>query len=569
MAGNLSLSVILSAVDRLTGPFLKSEEAIKRLNRVAAQARDLERLGTRLSIAGFAANAAASQMARMTGAVTRPLIALDSAAAKISSMPGITEEAVGRIVAAGRLWSKEHVATADQFVNTSYIMLSAGLNEAQAIAATQAAAALATATFGDNADAGNLLAVIYNNMGDKSKDAGTELNRLADVLARTQQVFQLRDMGQLTEGLKMATPAALGAGVALTQLTAVVGQLNNAGMQGGMAGTSFSGMLRQMIPASKMLGFNLKRSADGGLDLMATLDAMKKRFGDLSKLTDVQREALQKAFGDEGLKAVMLLLPNLEALRTNLDLVGNSAGAVAEAQAKIEKSAANQLQIANNNLSELKTIVGSQLLPPILNLMKAVTPLAEKFGALAKENPGLVKVAATVFLVGTGLLAVVGPILAVAGGFALITSKAFGLVGVVLVVTKVVKLLGAALMVNPLGAFVAALAVGAFLIIDNWEKLKLWFSTFIFWISDAFAGLTNLLPDWLVNLPANLSKMTASLSRPTVQTIGTTNSAMRVGGELRIKVETDSGTRARVAGLRSDNRNVPIDVDTGPMMVMP
>ena len=146
---------------------------------------------------------------------------------------------------------------------------------------------------------------------------------------------------------------------------------------------------------------------------------------------------------------------------------------------------------------------------------------------------------------------------------------ALGVAGVVMVVTKVFKLLTAVLMVNPLGAAVAALALGAFLIVDNWETVKTWFSTFFSWMKNSFAGLVNLLPTWLVNLPANLGKMTASLSRPTVQTIGMANSAMRVGGELRIKVETDSGTRARVTGLRSDNRNVPIDVDTGPMMVMP
>lgn len=52
-----------------------------------------------------------------------------------------------------------------------------------------------------------------------------------------------------------------------------------------------------------------------------------------------------------------------------------------------------------------------------------------------------------------------------------------------------------ALLATPIGAIIAAIAVGAFLIIDNWSTLKGWFETFFGWFGTSLSEVTAWLKD--------------------------------------------------------------------------
>src|SRR6185503_14688695 len=133
-------------------------------------------------------------------------------------------------------WSKAHRDSATEFLDSTYMMLSAGLNEKAAIEATRVGMTVATATFGNGADAASLLATVYNNMGDKTRDVSTEMTRLGDMLTKTQQTFQFANLDQLNEGLKYGIPTALQFGMQIDELSTIIGELNNAGLQGSLAG---------------------------------------------------------------------------------------------------------------------------------------------------------------------------------------------------------------------------------------------------------------------------------------------------------------------------------------------
>lgn len=59
------------------------------------------------------------------------------------------------------------------------MMLSAGLNQQQALDATHA--------YRQAGETANLLATVCTNMGDKTREAGAEIGRLGDILTRTQR----------------------------------------------------------------------------------------------------------------------------------------------------------------------------------------------------------------------------------------------------------------------------------------------------------------------------------------------------------------------------------------------
>ncbi len=556
-------------------------------NKLGAFTKKMAKLGGITAAAGLAMRPASNAARGFIENVARQAIALDEAAAKIRSMPGITDSAVNDMVAAGRRWAIEHTESADRFVDTSYMMLSAGLNAQQALVATQTGLRVAKATMGDAGETANLLATIYNNFADKTANVNTEMGLLGDVLTRTQQQFQFKNMGQLAEGLNYATPAALAARMEIIQLNAVVGQLNNSGLQGGMAGTAFAASIRQMTKASQDLGFAQASNADGGLDFIGTLENIREKYGDLTKLSDKNKLSFQKAFGDEGLRAVILLSRNLEGLRKNQEAVRDSANAAAEGQAKMESGAGARMQIAMNNWNEFRLIMGEQLIPVLKDIIPRLSRLVQSVSAFAQAHPGVAKT----LIAMAGFGAIVAPVLSAAGSVMVLIGGLstlgpvmgwiMGIAGRLILpikaLTLVITYLGyglrALVLSNPIVAFLVALGTAAYLVYKNWDTLKKWFGQFWEWIKVKAVDVGKILmkvmlplraAKWLVDQAIKITAPAASRPRaPSVSGAG----QQRVGGTVHVKI--DSEGRARVHQVRSDNPRVPVQADVGRTMVMP
>lgn len=432
MESLFKLGVIVTAIDKLTGPARKMAQAVGNLDKSIQGAKGMVEFGQRMTLSGALIQGAADKMRDSVFGIMEPLKAVEDASAPlatvVTSTMGGVEKSLEAATSAALDWSKNHRDAADEFINTAYIMAGAGLNDVQAIEGTRTALAVATATMGDNAEAANLLAVIYNNMGDKTADVRTEMARLGDVVTATQGVFQIANMAQLSEGLKYAIPSALQARMSIEQLSAIVGQLNNAGLQGSMAGTAFAATMRQMTKASAELGFKVAKTADGSVDFIGTLENIKKKYGDLSKLSPEVQMAFQQAFGDEGLRAVVLLSNQTDVMRKNLDAVTNSMGESTKAQQTMEATASAQMQILKNNIDALKMDVAKELLPVLQGIIPDLKVIVTQFSGWAKEHPELIKTGALLAMVGTGLLMILAPILTVAGAF--ITMGGYAIQGV-------------------------------------------------------------------------------------------------------------------------------------------
>ncbi|MBP5161544.1 MAG: phage tail tape measure protein, partial [Spirochaetales bacterium] len=203
-------------------------------------------------------------------------------------------------------------ASADKYAKTTYNMLSAGLKAEAAVNATEQALLLAKATMGDSADAASLLAVAYNTMGDKSKDSRSEMQRLSDVVAKTQAAFQIADLTQLNNGLKYGIPAAQKYKVAWAEMSTVIGQLNTSGLTDSMAGTSFSSMMSQMIKGQQKLGFKIEYNEDGSMSVIGTLNNIRDKFGEVDSWNERTISAFNTVFGERGSRALTLLLTGLD-----------------------------------------------------------------------------------------------------------------------------------------------------------------------------------------------------------------------------------------------------------------
>jgi TP901 family phage tail tape measure protein len=315
-------------------------------------------------------------------------------------------------------WSKKHLDAVDVYLAANTQMASAGLNSVQAIAGTEAALSAARANMGDVGESTELLATLYNNMGDKANDAGAEMAKLADVLTVTMQAFQIKDLNTLGEGLKYAVPSALQFRLSIQEVNTVIGMLNTSGLKGGQAGTSFAAAMRNMNKASAELGFSIARTADGGTDFIKTLENIKNMYGDFSAMTAAQQEAFKRAFGDEGLRVISLLLNKTGDLNKALLDITNSAGATAQALGTIEGTTASKAAIAMSKLEALKIEIGDKILgsgtlvdtilPGFIGFVQALGDLAVGF---METFPGLTTFIVCLGAIVFGSLAVIGPIM--------------------------------------------------------------------------------------------------------------------------------------------------------------
>ncbi|MCP5230650.1 MAG: phage tail tape measure protein [Zoogloeaceae bacterium] len=525
----LTLGVLVTLRDQFSGPAQQMQGTASKLG------GSLVKFGAGLSGFGLlarpvssAATGALRDLASVAGSV-------DQAAAMLRSMPDMTDAATQRMTAAARAWAREHSNSVEEFLGASYQMLSAGLNEQAAIAATQTGLTVATATMGDHVAVANLLAVAYNNMGDKTRPVGEEITRLGDILTRAQQTFQISDMTQLGEGLKYVMDNAITAKLPMTQLATVIGKLNSGGLQGSMAGTAMEASMIQMTRAAEEYGFTIQRGADGQMDYIATLRALAETMGDVSHLSDADNDRLIKSFGQQGAAAISLLLPKLDELEAGLIKVSGSTGAAKDAAAQMEQGAVRQWQILTNNLRDLQLEIGTALLPTLKALMEPLRAMIQGVGDFAATHPNLTRWGLAAVAMGAAL----APILSVAGALLTLAGLALKLGPVLAMVYRGMQFLGfaatvggqlltmklvaglksagaamlkfgAAMLASPITwvvAGVAALAAGAYLIYKNWEPISdlfgnLWGSikagaaSAVVTVLESVQGMVAALPKW-------------------------------------------------------------------------
>jgi TP901 family phage tail tape measure protein len=412
----MTIGVTLSLIDRLSAP-LKGVMG------------GVERLSTKIAAAGAAAHALSSaisgvsqraQAIAMTSA--QAFVAFDDARALLASMPGVTDEALTRITNRARAFTRENKVTLGEYLDTTYNILSAGIPEALANYATEVSVKVAQATRGATAEAGEAVAILYNNMRDPTREMSAEFARMGDVLTATQQRFQLKNLEQLTEGLKYATSAAKTAKLSVEDMNAALGRLNSAGLQYTMAGTALANMLANRFKAAKEIGFKVAvKKGTGELDLLRTLENLKRAVGDVNKITPQMEEKLRKGFGEEGFRAVMLLLGQIEVFKEDLQAIRNSAGSFERASKIINESAGAKWQQAMNRLNDLWLRLGEAMKPALDWLGEWITRLTDGLNALLDRFPKLSK------WIGAAVLGVAGLSAALAAvGTALIGLAALG-----------------------------------------------------------------------------------------------------------------------------------------------
>ena len=361
------------------------------------------------------------------------------------------DAALERSLAHARDLARTSLADEQEILEIEYALNSAGLGEDVARAGTELVHRVAQVTRGSAEQVGEVVGITFNNMAaGMAGTAEEKMQRIGDVLARTQFRYQIRDFGQLGEGISEAAASATSNRVPFETLAASIGLMNSAGQQGGEAGTAFNAVMRSMGKAAEELGFDIARTASGEFDMLANLALIEEGLDGLD--IDTRSRMLQDIFGDEGRAGIVPLLQRIDALQEGIGVMDGARGTVEEAYRPFLESHGGQWQMLGQNVKQVGEIFAGTLLPALNNVVEPMVAGAAWVSEMIEEYPHLGRV--------VGALAL---------GFGIVAS---GLA----VASAAMWLFNAALLANPITWVVGAFIVGAALLVTYWEPVSAFFA---------------------------------------------------------------------------------------------
>ena len=240
----------------------------------------------------------------------------------------------------------------------------AGFDTNQIMDALPATLNLASAAGMELGAAADISSNILSGMGMNAGD----LDGVVDKLAQTSRNANT-DVGQLGEAFKMVGPTASAAGMSFDDTTVSLGLLANAGLQGGIGGSSLNSALRSMVSPSKEAA---KEAEKLGLTFMDTNGKMLPMSNIMTQLEEKSVSTKQsfKIFGTEGARAINALRAQGVEAFTKLDDKIKESGGVAEDMAKTRLGSFDgAMKMLSSAMSEFGLSVGETFLPIVSKIV--------------------------------------------------------------------------------------------------------------------------------------------------------------------------------------------------------
>ncbi|WP_214797678.1 phage tail tape measure protein [Exiguobacterium sp. s5] len=311
----------------------------------------------------------------------------------------------------------------------------------------------AEASGADMAQTADVMASAINIFGLEA----TEATRVADILAETanRSAADINDMGY---ALKYAGPVAANLGVSMEELSASIGIMTNAGLDGSSAGTALrAGLLSLLNPSnenSKIMESMGIQMTDNNGKFIGLSGVVEQLGTSMEGMTDAQKTAtLASLVGTEassGFLALMAAGPaEIDKFTQSLE---QSSGASATAATAMKDNLKGAFDEMMGSIETAQISIGSALAPALTYVAGVVGSLVDKFNALSPSMQSTIAIGAAltgvafILIAGLGflLMAVGGVVTAISalGGVAAIASTALAILTapVTLVIAALVAL---------------------------------------------------------------------------------------------------------------------------------
>ncbi len=343
----------------------------------------------------------------------------------------------------------------------------------------------------------------FNLVSEDQEQIGANMNRIADVVARTTNMSNT-DMSMWFEAVKSGAPQFTALGGDIETFSAAIGTLANSGIKGAEAGTALRNiMLRLSAPAKAgadalgELGINV---FDSHGKMLPFIDIMKQFEKSLDGVADEKKaKLLTDIFGARAIGSFQVLMSagtdELSKFKNELYNAGGAAETMANAQMKSFAGMIEQLKSAwkDKQISLGKAFEVGGAKDALQNLITYVqnfdvAPIAGALTKIMQAIPGIVE--GLIGFVETlwKIRDVIGVLVLAWGAYkvaiiaSLVVEKMmafFTAIRAVQAATQGMSIAQAALNVimaaNPIGLIItaiAALILGIIALVKNWDKVK-------------------------------------------------------------------------------------------------
>ena len=436
----------------------------------------LERWGEAIQRSGEIAGKAGKFL---TGAVTAPIVAVGTAAAKgasefetsfakVATIADETEVPLDSLKRQIIDMSNETGISANSIAESVYSAISAGRSTGEAVEFVGQANKLALAGFTSTENAVDTLTTVMNAYGDSAGSAEEIANRLI-----TTQNLGKTTVDELGASMGKVIPSAAMYGVKLDQLASAYVTTTKNGIATAESGTYIDSMLNELGKSGTTAANTLKdKTGKSFSELMAEGKSLTDVLDVISSAAEENGKTMADMFGSqEAAKAAATLTQHAEDFTGAMQSMGSSAGVLEQAFAKVDSTTQRTIAKSLNELKNTSIELGGAIL-------NAAAPAIEQFGQMVGRLSAWFQSltpAQQEFIVKMGMIAaVVGPVLLVFSKFADTVGGAFKRLGELGGITGMVsKAIG--FLSSPVGiaiAAIAALTAAGVLLYKNWDKVK-------------------------------------------------------------------------------------------------
>jgi TP901 family phage tail tape measure protein len=290
------------------------------------------------------------------------------AMSQVQAISGATGSELSALTDKARELGQQTIWTAKDSADALSYMSLAGWDASQMLTGLPQVLALASAGGTDLAKTSDIVTDGLTAMRLSAEDAGMYVDVMASTMANSNTNVEL--MG---ETMKYAGAVAGTLGINMQDLSLAIGLMANSGIKGSMAGTSLRGGLTRLITPTdkaqavmKKYGIEVQKTADGNVDLRATMEHLQDKIGGLDVST--QSMIAKTIFGQTAMNGW------LSIINADAEAFDDLALAIDNSKGSAERMADTMTDNLWGDFQEMK----SALQESLISIFDAIEPTLRK-----------------------------------------------------------------------------------------------------------------------------------------------------------------------------------------------
>lgn len=478
------ISTAIQFIDGFTRPSREVIQSMRQMGNEAIKAgKQIQNAGKTIANAG----------ATLTKAVTLPIAGVATAAVKtaadfeaamseVGAISGASGEDMAKLTAKAKEMGATTAFSASESAEAMKYMAMAGWKTADMTEGIAGIMNLAAASGEDLATTSDIVTDGLTAFGMAAKESG----RFADVMAATSSNANT-NVALMGETFKYCASTAGAMGYSIEDISVAIGIMGNAGIKGSMAGTTLKNTIANLAKPTdaqaavmKKLGISLTDSSGNMKSFAEVMDNLRSSF---SGLSETEKAAAATTLADKQSMAGLLTIVNAstEDFDKLTAAINGSSGSAEEMAAKMLDNLNGQLTLLKSAVEGIAITIGNKLMPYVKTAVSWVQKAADYINNLNDAQlDNIIKWA--------GIAAAIGPAIMIFGKIVTAVGTAQRIFGTI---TKTIANFGGIMGVitSPAGIVIgvlAAIALAAFLIIKNWDKVKGFLQGVGSWFKNAF-----------------------------------------------------------------------------------